>query len=50
MEAGPTELRDCAAPRAEKGAPASRTFLAFDERSAGEPRSVSNDDKYITDL
>ena len=44
MEAVLTEMRDCAAPRAEKGAPASRTVLAFDDRSAGEPRSVSNDD------
>ena len=50
MEAGPTELRYCAAPRAEKGAPASRTILAFDDRSAGEPLSAANDDKYITDL
>ena len=45
MEAVPTELRDCAAPRAEKGAPASLTVLAFGDRSAGEPPSAANTNK-----
>ena len=47
MEAVPTELRDCAAPRAEKGAPASLTVLAFE---TAVPPSAANTNEYITDL
>ena len=49
LDAVPTELRDCAAPRAEK-VHQQATTLGLDNRRAREVPSVSNDNSNTTDL